>query len=367
MDWAGFCKRLIEPYTNEESSLSAEVEGGIDKGLPQAKFKFSLGMKGRPSDDLDYYDKIANSWTEHDVCKNMMQENIALVIDDFERANDDIVRRVSDMCKLLTQSYSKRYAKIIVIGTGDICKRLFDANLSLESRLQEISIGTIGKKYESWKFLQLGFEALGLRHPANDKYIEKVELAECVQAVYEAADGLPKSLNELGREISFKGEGGRRISPKDIKDIASHVPKNNLKIFRREYPLILKCIQNNPVVRAVVEFLYREGIGDIHNWSELVTAMEPTYTEEQVDNAICELINVQFLVKTGRHGDIFFVSQPTLAHTMGVLVAYHHKYKLPPSMYGKDGQLVFTFLQKDDSQIQLPSDANKSGQRIDQA
>ena len=354
MDWAEFCKRLINPVSNEESSLSAEIDLGVDKGLPHAKFRVALGSKVRPSDDLEHLIAIAKSWNEHDVCDHMVKQNTALLIDDFERANEEIVRRVSDMCKLLTQSYQKPYAKIIVVGTNDICKRLYEANSSLESRLEEISLGTLPTKYDSWRFLLLGFAALHLKHPANDKYVTEEQRNECVQAVYEAADGLPKSLNELGRDISLKGIDRSRVSPSDVLQVTSLMPKKNLNLYRREFPQIIKCVQGNLAVRSVLQHLYKEGIGHIHDWDDIVASLQLSFSEDQLDNAICQLIDAGFLVRTGRNGNVLFVSKPTLAHTLGVLVSYPDKYQVPQSLYGRDGQLAFSFQKKDDEQLIFP-------------
>lgn len=351
MDWPEFCKRLIIPGHNDESSVSADFEIGVDKWLPQAKFRVSLGAKGRPKDDLEHLITTAKSWSEHDVCLQMKKQNTVLFIDDFERASEDIVQRISDMCKLLTQSYQSQYAKIIIVGTDDICKKLYEANSSLESRLEEISLGTLPSSNESWYFLLLGFKALGLRNPADSNYIdERQKLKECIQSIYEAADGLPKSLNELGREISLKGYRREGITASDIINVSSEMPKRNLNVFRREFPKIIKCVEHSLTVRAILQYLYSEGIGHIHSWSDIIFQLQNDHSEDQLENAICELVDTRFLIKTGRNGDVLFAANPTLAHTLGVAVSNPGKYKLPPSLSVKEGQLAFSFSRKDDGQ-----------------
>lgn len=352
MGWAEFCKRLISTSSNKESSLSAEVEFGVDNLIPKGRLKLSYGAKGRPSDELELLEATASKWTEHDVCKMIADKGALLLIDDFERASEELVRNISDMCKLLTQSYQNPYGKIVVVGTGDICRRLYDANQSLESRLEQISLGTLPTINDSWKFLLMGFDELQLKHPANEKFIKREVLYECMQAVYEAADGLPKSLNEVGRKISLKGFGRPRISPSDIKEITGQMPLDNLKKYKSEYPKIVKCFMGNPIVRAVLQHLYNEGIGQIHNWTDIESALAESFSEEQIEHAICELIDAKFLVRTGIHGDVLFVNSPPLAHTLGVLVTFPDKYKAP-SLFRK-GQLVFPFFKKTDAQLFLP-------------
>jgi hypothetical protein len=160
MDWAGFCKELVNPKTDRETSLSADIEGGIDQGLPHGKFRIQFGTRQRPSSNLELFHATIQSWTEHDVCRRMAKENAVLFLDDFEWASDALVRRVASMCKLLTQSFQSTYAKVVAVGTGDIYRKLYEANPSLELRLVELSLGTFPDKLASWRFLRMGWEAL---------------------------------------------------------------------------------------------------------------------------------------------------------------------------------------------------------------
>lgn len=340
MLWADFCKLLINPESNVELALEAEIEGGIEQGLPLGKFRFKFGGKHRKSDSTDMVNNLSKNWNEHDVCQMLAKTGALLLIDDFDKASEDMIKRIAGMCKLLSQSYQSHYSKVIIVGTDDIYRRLCDFDPSLENRLSELSLGTFPDKNTSWAFLSMGFKALGLTHPATDKLVSKIERAECIEAVYEAADGLPKSLNELGREIGRLGFGRTRISPTDIKIACAKMPMNHLKLYqRKEFPEIIKCIEGNLCVRHILQTLYKKGIGKVHYWLDIVDSSGRTFTEAQLDNAISELIQVRFLTRTGKGGEVLFATNPTLAHTLGVLVSNAEKYKLPPHLYGPSGQL----------------------------
>lgn len=347
MTWSGFCKELVDPQRDAESSISAELDGGLEKGLPTAKFRVTLGSKWKASDRMKHVEEVASSWTEQDVCRSLSAEKTALFIDDFERANDDIVVRVSDMCKLLTQKYHAEGVKLIIVGTDDICRRLFSANPSLESRLHQISLGTLPDRGDSWRFLQMGFDALRLTHPGNNKYVTRDERVECVDAIYRAADGLPKSLNELGSELALRSYPRERINPAEIREVADEMPIRNLKLFRRESRGIVNCIKENPTAEAVLLHLYKDGIGQIHDWEDIQKSLSGRFSHDQIEHALCELVELKFLTLTGRYSDVLFVSQPTLAHTLGVVWSEPDRYDLPPELRVNRDQLVFPFKRRE--------------------
>ena len=141
MTWPDFCRRLIGNPQNPESSANGEFEAGLNNGLPSMKFKVYLGVKGRPLDDLNYADKLATTWTEHDVAKQLAADDLVLLIDDLERANDQLMIRIADLCKLLTQSYVSQNSKVLMIGSGDIYVRLHNANPALDERVSQVSLG----------------------------------------------------------------------------------------------------------------------------------------------------------------------------------------------------------------------------------
>ena len=183
MTWTDFCYRIIKPPRNKVSSFQATVEVGVSKGLPTGLFKIAVGNTSSEIADQELRERIGKTITEDVICELMAEHDVALLIDDFERASNKIVQRVSDMCKLLTESFVSVNAKLVIVGTDDIYRRLTGDNLSLEERLAEIGIGTFANRMDSWHFTRMGFERLGLKNPAslyNEGYVSKEELRQCV-------------------------------------------------------------------------------------------------------------------------------------------------------------------------------------------
>ena len=347
MDWKGFCRRIIEPKHNRESSIIAEILASLEGPLPKGSIKFTLGTKGKPSDQYELWDKVISNCDEADICRAISTKDAVLMIDDFEKANEEIVIRVADMCKLITQTYPSEMGKLLVVGTGDIYRRLYSADRALEERLEQFSLGTLPSPTWSWKYLQLGFEALGLYHPAKSKYSTKEENIKCMNEVYKACNGLFKGLTRLGREIcNAHNPETRGISAKSIISEAQKIPSQNYKRFRRKFPVIFRCCEGNLVVRSVLHYLYDRGIGQIYNWTDVTFDLRSKYPSGQIDNAIAELVQCGLLVQTGRENETIFVTEPVMAHTLGVIVSYPDDFDLPQEYVRIFGQYKLPFLTK---------------------
>ncbi|GET31623.1 hypothetical protein PbJCM13498_04860 [Prolixibacter bellariivorans] len=349
MTWKDFCLNLLRAKKNENSTLKTSIDAGLDKGLPVFKVHFGITSNDNSLENLELEEKTVASFTDHKICEIMKEENITLLIDDFERASDEILTNIGEMCKLLTESYVNKNARLIIVGTDDIFRRLINFNKSLENRLKEISLGTIANRQQSWRFLTQGFDKLNISHIEKEfkkGYATKEDLGICKQYCYEAANGLLKSLNELGLEIALKGENRTRISKADIVNTCKKYPPNNVKRFVNIFPKLAAVINNNDIVKEVLLYLYQEGIGQIHNWDSISNHFYNVYEFEQVENAICELVDADFLTRTGYNGEVLFVTNPTLAHTLAVVMTYPDKYRAPNSLKNNEGQLVIPFKNK---------------------
>lgn len=323
MTWVEFCRRLVGKPTNEEVALSGEAELGVDKGLPIAKLRVSLGEKGKPIDDVELADKLATTWTEHDVAARLAEKDLVLVVDDLERASDELLRRISDLCKLLTQAYVSENAKIIVVGSGDIYNRLHRHNAALDERLLQVSLGAFKRQSDSRVFMTRGLDRLRLRHPWNSVLAKEFEQRHnCSVAIWEAADGLPKSLNRLGYEIAMRAEGRPGPSAHDILEISQRVTEEHWIQYNHEFPELLSYLEGDPTATAVVKCLYEEGIGRIHRVPEIMRRLFTGGIKDVVaiERALDALVNSEFLVRTGSSGELLFALRPTAAHTLGVYV-----------------------------------------------
>lgn len=345
MTWTDFCYRIVRPPKTQTTTAEKSLEIGISRGLPTALLKIATGNK-TDIDDYEIKKRLRDTITEDIICDLMAKNDVALLIDDFEKASNPILERVSSMCKLLTESFVSENGKIVIVGTDDIYSRITKEDISLEDRLTQISIGTFSSKLDSWHFMRLGFEKLKLENPVslyNKNFISKDELSGCVNAVYEAANGLPKRLNVLGRDIARNASNIRmRISVNDVISTAKKMPTKDIKKYSSEYPMIIQSAKNLSV-RMVITYLYQKGVGQIHKLSDLIESLEDSINEQQVRHGIGELISLNFLTQTGYNRNILFVKNPAFAHTIGVVIANPEKYRAPKQLTRNNCQLSLPF------------------------
>jgi hypothetical protein len=348
MTWSDFCYRIIRPPKTPITSSESSVEFGLSRGLPTALIKIAIGSKSE-YEDYELKNRIKEVVTEDIVCELMAENDVALLIDDFEKASNPILVRISSMCKLLTESFISKNAKIIIVGTDDIYSRIINEDVSLDDRLSQISIGTFATKYESWNFMRLAFEKLNLENPVslyNKKYISKDKLDECVDAVFEAADGLPKRLNVLGRDIAKNASNKRRrISVADVINTSNRMPKEAMEKYSTDYPIVINAAKD-PSVRLVLKYFYHKGVGQIHKLGQIIDSLSEHINEQQIRNAIGTLISLSFLTQTGFNNDVLFVRNPAFAHTIGVVATYPNKYNAPKQLREKNAQLFLPYSQK---------------------
>jgi len=338
MEWPQFCRLLISDVSNREWAVSGEMEVGINKALPVAKFRLSLGSKNRPSDDITYLDKVANMMTEQDVAKRLSEMNAALYVDDVERANDRLLGRLSDLCKILTQGYVADNAKVVFVGSGEIYQRLYRCNPSLDERLLQVSLGAFKFSADSWRFIARGFEKLRLRHPGNSQFPgQRHKQEKCAHAIWEAADGLPKSLNRLGQEIALRYENRSGVSFTDILSEANRMSEDHWIEYGTTFSDIVRFLQGSASGVAVLQCLYEHGIARIHQFRSIVSHAESaakkigrTICETEIDDAIGNLTKLHFLVRTGKSGEIIFTRHPAAAHTLGVVMRDPNRFKSLP-------------------------------------
>lgn len=325
MDWPSFCRRLIGHRSANESSAAADLEAGISAGLPTAKFKISLGAKANRAEDAAYVDTLARSWSEDDVARLLSEKNALLLVDDLERATDSLLMKVSDLCKLLTQDHVSENAKIVMIGSGDVFHRILTSNPALDERVTQISLGAFKSKNDSRLFMVHGFDKLHLRCPWNSSIPKEFKLRDkCRDAIWDAANGLPKSLNRLGYDIAMRGIARTGVSVTDVLDESHRMLEQHTRQYSQEFPDVISLVDSNTVAASIIKCMYENGITRIHHMSDIMRQMDDELrsasgTAEALEESISELVKIGFIVRTGKSGELIFVKHPTAAHTLGVV------------------------------------------------
>lgn len=206
MDWESLCRQLVSKTPGKTRDFKATA-GAEWKGLfPTGKLELSFGTKSDAKSDHELWERVVKSATEHTIAAAIAEQNCIVLLDEFERAQPDLANSVSEVCKILTQSFTSSMGKLIILGADDVYKKLYDAYSTLDNRLMQHSIPTLPTPQESWYYLKQGFRKLQKFHPGTSRYAQPGDEKKAMQAVYLAADGLLKSLTELGVEIC-KGVG----------------------------------------------------------------------------------------------------------------------------------------------------------------
>ena len=151
--------------------------------------------------------------------------------------------------------------------------------------------------------------------------------------VWEAADGLPKSLNRLGNDIACLAIDKKYVTAQEIKDTANDMVDKHW----REYapilrPFLEELIKNEAAI-VLLRYLYEAGIGNIHhiqNIEENLKNMRLKSGERieqyHIRDSLNQLVRLNFLFLSGPPENIVFVADPTMAHCLGVALRAPERY-----------------------------------------
>jgi len=299
--------------------------------------------------DLVSLRKQARSWNITDVENFLHANNLCLVIDDFEKATPNLVVKVANLCKRLTFRTSQ---KCLIIGTGETFARLYSSDEGLDGRLAELSVASFGSKSEVWHYLSDGFERLNFDTPRamlKHKIIPKVDADRIEIALYEAADGMPKYINELALRICHTvldehnvAHGAMKITPAVLlKECAQMLDENVSRCgqqIRKAEKSLRSCIELRMVLRAVFEL----GANGVHRVSSLVSHIERSLGEkfsyDQFMAGLDELRQLGLYVQTGKSGEVVFAKDPMFSHVLGLICHDPERYNRNKDVFGLFGQ-----------------------------
>lgn len=324
MNWQALCMQLIQVEDNSELSISGDLEAGINNALPTAKFRLSFGQKSKPTDHLEMKAKLAAQLDETEIAKRLVNSQAVLIIDDLENASDDLLLRIADLCKVLTTYAQGTLGKVILIGSGSIYNKIYKLKPSLDDRLDQVSLGGFHDRNDSHRLIRRGLELLSLRNPWNSKYqLQKEQTDSIEREIWEAADGLPKSLNSLGNRIALKAKGRSGVTADDVMKEATAMKDDNWKQYFERFPQVVEYLYKNPLGLGIVSQLYSRGIARVHKVFDIKRQLKlhpVSASDKELEEVINGLVAIDFLVRTGRSGEYIFVQHPSSAHSLGVAV-----------------------------------------------
>lgn len=318
MTWQSFCRQLIhKPRRPGSVGVSGEWAGL----LPTLKLDLKLGHAGDDKLTHEHWEALIASADQHHVAQALAEQDCVLLLDEFERASPELATRVSEVIKILSQTYPSEFAKVIVLGADDVYKKLYDAYSTLDNRLVQINIPTLPSPSESWRYLRMGFEKLKMYHPGNSQYASREDLKEAVQCIYFAADGLFKSLTELGIDICREvGPQARAIRLPHIQRVCKQTEERNFAKYRTRFADLHRLAEKLPTCIAVILHMNNKGLGDVHEREEIEEALSD-HGRGLVHDAILALWKDDFLVITGANNEKLFIKNPSWAHTLRVYMS----------------------------------------------
>lgn len=362
MSWPDFCEEIFKKAWRINSIMSKEKSRDIGVRFDSKKdvsisdlisplrfldrIKFSLGEKGADEASLR---EASRKWSISDVEYFLSDNDITLLVDDFEKATKDLVTKIADLCKNLTFSGGN---KAVIIGTGSTFERLYNSDEGLDGRLAELSVASFGSRREVWQYMNDGFERLNFKTPRMQlrlKRISKDDADKIEESVYEAADGMPKYINELALRIcqrlldkQNKAEDGPIyinagiITSECSKMLAENVSRCNKKFRDAE-----KHLKSSVEFRLVLKAIFDMGANSVHSVESLikhVQRMDENFSEEQFESGIQTLKNLGLYVQTGKSGEVVFAKDPMFSHVLGLVCNDPIKFNKDEKSFGLFGQ-----------------------------
>lgn len=271
----------------------------------------------------------------HHIARTLVDQGLVLVVDDVNFASDDVLLHLRDLCKTMTDDERGRTAKVVLVGTDDVYQRLVLAEGTLRDRVENITIGSLPERADAWLFITSGLEQLGLKRPEKDRFITREQLAQCQEAVYNAADGMPKSIVTLGRQLAMEAHDRPRVSAADILKTARGMTEANFREYRRRLRDVVASVKRREEMARICAWLYAHGPTKTHQVEDLIGSLEPSTPQGDVLAGVDEFVRLGFLVRTGRRGDRLYTREPLAAHTLGLALRN-------PALCGAD-EALFNF------------------------
>ncbi len=369
MSWSDLCEEIVIRYYNanfnsdgrEPQPIAVEFDSKkpITGGelLNPRKFldRISIGQKD-PEQQAALLRKASREWKISDVEELIEVSGHYLVIDDFEKAPNSLVQTIADLCKRLT---IRAAPKCIIIGTGETFARLYRADEGLDGRLAELSVASFGSQREVWNYLNDGFERLGFDTPRamlRSKLISKSEADGLEAAFYEAADGMPKYINELAMRICQRvldeenaAQYRVRISVKEAISEAEQMLQENLSRCNQQVRKVERELINSVELRFVLRSIFQLGANGVHSVSELVrfieTRIDPQFSYDQFMSGFEHLRKLGLYVQTGKSGEVIFAKEPMFSHVLGLICKDPRRFQKNTDVFGLSGQRSLPLLE----------------------
>lgn len=365
MGWPDFCEALAVEIHRINSNVhkasakrkpqinisinTSDPMSGAELVAPWSLFK-RITLQADINDvSLPELRKAAKDWKILDVHEVLRSNELCLLIDDFEKSSDELLRKIADLCKHLTFSSSP---KCIIIGTGQTFARLFSSDESLDGRLAEITVASLGSQMEVWNYINDGFGKLGFTTPRDKfstKLINREETDKLRIALYEAADGMPKYINEIALNICNKilsdeneKEVTRNISSTIMLEQCNKMINENLSRYSKNIRNAEKELRSGVELRLVLKTIFQVGANGVHSVDSIIEHIQK-FEDKHFDydrflSGFEALQRLNLYVQTDKSGEVVFAKDPLFSHVLGLVCKDPKRFNKDPATFGLFGQ-----------------------------
>ncbi len=337
MDWHEFCRQIVSIPKSDTKKSKIKLGFSVKKFLPGGALDTEHETTFDPLKDIEYSEKYLNKISITDLANIIINDNVSLLIDDFEKVNDDLFKKIVSLSKKLsTLRHNTPKSKLFITSCHSSYQKMIEKDKTLSKRILHITLGGLQNKGLSWKFLSDGFDALNIFHPGTSKlHGENEQVPNCQDFIYDATGGNLKSLIELGFEIAEKNMRTQSIKGKALIKVAKHKAQENIDYYTRNYRDISTLISSNIYVQKVIHYIYDNGITSSHKIADIEYKID-FHNDDAAMSGISSLISINFLIPTGKEGSKVFVSDPEFALAFCVANYRNEFYRIPQSLKSKD-------------------------------
>lgn len=246
-NWKTFCKGIVSIPKREETIDKRKLGFSIKNLLPSGGADTEHVESYDALKDLEYADLYLEQITTDTLVEIIISDNTALIIDDFEKANINLIKKVANLGKKLSNpSKAGVHSKLIIISCRRSFEDLIQCDDTLDGRIYHVTIGGLKGPKESWRFLCKGFDLLDIKHPSNSGLRgEKKMLKECATYCYDATGGILKNLTDLGEKMAKKSFRNRSLKSSVAVGVSKKAAQENIDKYVRRLDFTTHLVSQN--------------------------------------------------------------------------------------------------------------------------
>lgn len=339
--WEVLCRHIISVPKYKEETNGRKLGFSIRNFLPNGHVDTNHEEKYDSLKELEYEESYLKKISLDDIVEILIKEKNTLLLDDFEKANDELIKKIANLSKKLSNvKHLSSKSKLIIISCRRSYEKLIESDNTLEGRVLHLTLGGIRERTESWKFILTGLELLDVKDPTKSR-IKNIKdiLKDCQITTYDATGGILKNLTDLGELIAKKAIDRKSISPNTIVQISKGKAQSNINCYLRKFDSLVKHIANDHNAREIIKYLYDKGINSYHDFADIQSYIERKAPETNVEEGISTLVEIDFLVPTGIQGSKLFTLNPNLSLAFCVALYRSNMYRIPKEFKEESKQL----------------------------